>query len=154
MVTDVIEKQVVLRAPRSRVWKALSNAKEFGSWFGTKLEGGEFTPGAHVQGPITHKGYEHLMWNVTIERVEPEWHLSWRWHPSAIDANVDYSGEPTTLVVFELTEVPEGTLLRVTESGFDRLPPERRAYAFRSNEEGWQIQTENIAKHLGVSSGG
>jgi uncharacterized protein YndB with AHSA1/START domain len=146
--TDRIEKQILLRATRSRVWRAVSDYKQFGEWFRVALEG-PFAPGARVRGKVTYPGYEHVTFEVQVERVEPERLLSWRWHPAAIEAGVDYSKEPTTLVVFELEEQPGGTLLKVVESGFDRLPPARRANAFRMNEQGWTAQTENVRRFLG-----
>jgi uncharacterized protein YndB with AHSA1/START domain len=149
MSTDRIEKTVVLRAPRSRVWRAITNSEEFGSWFGVKLEGG-FSPGARVTGRITIPGYEHVVMDVTVERVEPERLFSYRWHPYAIEPGVDYSGEPTTLVEFRLEEVTEGTRLTVTESGFDRIPAARRAEAFRMNDQGWTGQLKNIERHVGT----
>src|SRR5262245_5411189 len=112
--TDRIQKQVLLRAPRERVWRALTDAKEFGSWFGVDLTGA-FAPGARNSGRITIKGYEHVTMNVTVERMEPQRLFSWRWHPGSTPPT---PGEPTTLVVFELADAPEGTLLTVTESGF------------------------------------
>jgi uncharacterized protein YndB with AHSA1/START domain len=147
MSIDRIEKSVVLKAPRSRVWRALSDAKEFGIWFGVKLEGA-FTPGARVSGRITIPGYEHVTMDVTVERVEPEHLFSYRWHPYAIEPDVDYSGEPTTLVEFRLEEVEGGTRLTVVESGFDRIPEARRALAFRMNEGGWAAQIKNIERHV------
>ncbi len=126
-VPDRIEKQVVLKAPRSRVWRALADAGEFGSWFGADLSGQTFAPGARVRGPITYPGYEHLVMEVVVDRVEPERLLSFRWHPNAHDPAADYSQEETTLVVFTLEEVPGGTRLTVVESGFDRIPLARRA---------------------------
>jgi uncharacterized protein YndB with AHSA1/START domain len=149
--TDRIEKQVLLRAPRSRVWRALTETKEFGQWFGVKLTG-TFTPGAQLRGQVTHKGYEHLTLELTVERVEPERLFSWRWHPNAIDPAADYSAEPTTLVVFELEEVAGGTLLTVVESGFDRLPAARRDQAYSGNDGGWTMQMEFIARHVGQAS--
>jgi uncharacterized protein YndB with AHSA1/START domain len=149
--TDRIEKQVLLRAPRSRVWRALTETKEFGQWFGVKLTG-TFTPGAQLRGQVTHKGYEHLTLELTVERVEPERLFSWRWHPNAIDPAADYSAEPTTLVVFELEEVTGGTLLTVVESGFDRLPAARRDQAYSGNDGGWTMQMEFIARHVGQAS--
>ncbi|AXE92430.1 SRPBCC family protein [Paraburkholderia terricola] len=146
--TDRIEKQILLKAPRSRVWGALSNAEEFGAWFGVNFSGKQFVAGQSVQGNITYPGYEHLVMDVTVERIEPEYHLSWRWHPAAVDVSVDYSVEPTTLVVFELTEVDSGTLLRVVESGFDQIPAARRDEAFRMNSGGWEQQLVNIEKHV------
>ena len=146
--TDRIEKQILLKAPRSRVWRALSNAEEFGNWFGVNLTGKQFVAGQSVKGNITYPGYEYLVMDVHVERVEPEHHLSWRWHPAAVDIRVDYSPEPTTLVVFELTEVASGTLLRVVESGFDQLPAGRREEAFRMNNGGWEEQMANIEQHV------
>jgi uncharacterized protein YndB with AHSA1/START domain len=145
--TDRIEKQILLRAPRSRVWRALSDSKEFGTWFGVALSG-PFVLGGTVRGKVTHPGYEHLNFELAIETMEPERRLSWRWHPAAIEAGVDYSKEPTTLVVFELEEQGGGTLLKVVESGFDRLPAARRAKAFRMNEDGWGKQIKNVEQHL------
>jgi uncharacterized protein YndB with AHSA1/START domain len=144
--TDRIQKQVVVRAPRSRVWRALTNAKEFGTWFGVRTEG-PFTPGARVTGAVTHKGYEHLTWDVTIEAVEPERRFSWRWHPGEVNAS-DCVGEPSTLVVFELQDVEGGTLVTVVETGFDGLPAARRGAAYRSNDEGWGAQMEAIRRHV------
>ena len=146
-MTDRIEKRVVLRAPQSRVWRAIANAEEFGAWFGVKLERG-FSPGARVEGRITAPGYEHVTMKLVIENVEPERLLSFRWHPYAIEPGVDYSGEPTTLVEFQLKEVAGGTELTVVESGFDRIPLARRAEAFRMNESGWGEQIENIERYV------
>jgi uncharacterized protein YndB with AHSA1/START domain len=150
---DRIEKQIRLRAPRARVWRALTDPEEFGAWFGVRLAGaGRFAPGKRFSGPIAHQGYEHLTWEVTIERMEPERLLAWRWHPYAVDPSVDYSNEPTTLVVFELEEVPDGTLLTVVESGFDAIPASRRDEAYRRNGDGWAWQVESIARHLAAAS--
>lgn len=146
--TDRIEKQILLKAPRSRVWRALSNAEEFGNWFGMDFTGKRFVSGQPVQGRITYPGYEHVVMDLVIERIEPEHHLSWRWHPHAVDMSVDYSPEPMTLVVFELTELDSGTLLKVVESGFDRIPVARRQEAFRMNSGGWEHQMFNIEKHV------
>lgn len=147
MGTDRIEKTVFLRAPRSRVWRAIATADEFGKWFGVKLEGA-FAPGARVSGRITTPGYEHVIMEITIERVDPERLFSYRWHPNAIDPSVDYSGEPMTLVEFRLEEVPGGTKLTVVESGFDRIPVSRRAEAFRMNDHGWAEQLKNIERYV------
>ncbi|MFM0284307.1 SRPBCC family protein [Paraburkholderia sediminicola] len=146
--TDRIEKQILLKAPPSRVWRAVSNAEEFGNWFCVDFSGKKFVAGQSIQGNITYPGYEHLVMDVLVERIEPERHLSFRWHPAAVDASVDYSPEPTTLVVFELSEVDSGTLLRVIESGFDRIPAARRAEAFRMNSGGWEEQMVNIEKYV------
>src|ERR1041385_3145229 len=118
---DRIEKKIVLQAPRARVWQALADYQAFGEWFRVKLNG-PFVPGARLSGQVLHKGYEHCRFEITVEKMEPERLLSWRWHPHAIDQKVDYSGEPTTLIVFELQDVPGGTLLTVVESGFDAIP--------------------------------
>ena len=145
--TDRVEKQVVLRAPRSRVWRALANAEEFGAWFGMKLEGG-FAPGASIKGLITMPGHELVTIEIAIERMDPESRLSYRWHPYPVESAVDYSSEPTTLVEFQLDEVAGGTQLTVVESGFDRIPLARRAEAFRMNDAGWAEQLENIARYV------
>lgn len=151
--TDRIEKKVLLRAPRARVWRALTDAKEFGQWFGVDLADG-FTPGARVKGKISsmHKGYEGLPFEITIERMEPERLFSYRWHPYAHDPKADYSSEPTTLVTFELKETGEGTMLTVVESGFDRIPLARRAEAYRMNDQGWAAQMTSIERHVAQGS--
>jgi uncharacterized protein YndB with AHSA1/START domain len=144
---DRIEKEILLRAPRSRVWRALTDAEQFGSWFRVKLDGG-FAVGERVTGRITYPGYEHLTFEATVERMDAEQLFAFRWHPYAVDPKVDYSAEPSTLVEFRLEEKPEGTLLRVVESGFERLPPGRRDEAFRSNSQGWDEQLQNIRRHV------
>jgi uncharacterized protein YndB with AHSA1/START domain len=146
--TDRIEREILLKAPRSRVWRALSNAEEFGNWFGMDLKGKTFEAGKTVHARIIYPGYEHLVCEMVIERIEPERLLSWRWHPGAIDPAFDYSGETRTLVVFELEEVDSGTLVRLVETGFDGLPPARRLDAFRLNSGGWETQMKNIEKHV------
>ena len=146
--TDCIEREILLKAPRSRVWRALANAREFGDWFGVALKGKTFAAGQHVQGHITYPGYEHIMFDVLIEDMEPERLLSFRWHPYAVDPAFDYSQETTTLVVFELKETEGGTLLSVVESGFDDIPASRRSEAFRMNSDGWDEQMKNIEKHV------
>ena len=146
--TDRIERKVMINAPRSRVWRAVADAGELGDWFGVNFKGKKFSAGQHIQGKITYPGYEHLTMEVLIERIQPEQLLSWRWHPAAIDPNVDYSQEPTTLVVFELQEVDGGTMLSVVESGLDKIPLARRADVFRMNSSGWDEQMENIKKHV------
>ena len=148
---DRIERKIFLRAPPSRVWRALSDAAEFGSWFGVDFKGKAFVPGKHVQGKITYPGYEHIVMDVLVERMEQERLLSWRWHPAAVDPSVDYSQEPATLVVFELAEADGGTMLTVVESGFEKIPPARRATAFRMNSSGWEQQMQNIEKHVAAS---
>jgi len=158
MCADRITKQVTLRASPRRVWKALSDSREFGEWFGIRF-GGPFVAGATVRGVITATqadpevakamaAWEGTPYSITIERMEPERLFSYRWHPHSIDQTVDYSQEPTTLVVFELKAVPEGTLLTVTESGFDQIPAHRRKAAFDANEGGWGVQVVLIGKHL------
>jgi uncharacterized protein YndB with AHSA1/START domain len=145
--TDRIEKKILLRAPRSRVWRALTDAEEFGTWFRVKLDGG-FAEGRRMIGKVTHPGYEGVKFELWVERMAAEELFSYRWHPYAIDPAVDYSKEPTTLVEFRLAEAPEGTMLTVVESGFDKVPAERRAEAFRMNSEGWAAQAENIRRHV------
>lgn len=145
--TDRIEKNVVLRAPVSRVWRALTDHQEFGAWFQVKLEG-PLAPGATVRGKITHPGFEHVQLELKVEKVEPQRYFSYRWHPYAVDTKVDYSKEPPTLVEFLLEEASGGTALRIIESGFDRLPEHRRAEAFRMNDSGWTAQARNIERHV------
>jgi uncharacterized protein YndB with AHSA1/START domain len=143
--TDRIQKTTIIRAPRSRVWRALTDFKQFGQWFQARVEG-PFVAGQPAQGPVTYPGYEHLRFEVLVEQMEPERLFSWRWHPGG-DSYIDPS-EPSTLVVFELEEVPEGTRLTVTETGFDQIPVSRRTKAYRENDEGWTGQLENLRKYL------
>jgi uncharacterized protein YndB with AHSA1/START domain len=145
--TDRIEKKVALRAPLARVWRALSNSKEFSEWFGVKLDGA-FVEGATIRGKITNPGYEHMTMDLMIERIEPETYFAYRWHPYAIDPKVDYSQEPTTLVEFRLEETDDGTSLTIVESGFDRIPAARRAEAFRMNDQGWAGQAKRIERYV------
>jgi uncharacterized protein YndB with AHSA1/START domain len=148
--TDRIEKTILLRAPRARVWRAIANAEEFGTWFLVKLAG-PFVAGARVRGEITHPAYKGFSFELFVERIEPERLFSYRWHPYAVDPAVDYSAEPTTLVEFRLEEVADGTQLTIVESGFDALPPARRATAFKMNESGWAEQLKNIERHVAAS---
>ncbi|HJV90320.1 MAG TPA: SRPBCC family protein [Holophagaceae bacterium] len=145
--TDSIRKEIHLRAPRTRVWKALSDAGEFGTWFGMNLEG-SFAPGQSIHGRITHPGFDHIHLELVVERMEPERLFSYRWHPYPMDMKRDYSKEPMTLVEFRLESVEDGTHLTVVESGFDRLPAERRDEAFRMNEGGWTSQMKRIERHV------
>lgn len=145
--TDRIEEKILLRVPRARVWRALTDAEEFGAWFGVKLAG-VFTPGVTVKGKITEKEYEDIQFEIAVERIEPQRLFSWRWHPYAVDPDVDYSAEPPTLVVCELEEGADGTVLTLVESGFDRIPAARRAEAYRMHEEGWAAQMKSIEKYL------
>ena len=145
--TDRIEKTAVLGAPRSRVWRALTNAEEFGTWFRARLSG-TFAEGVTLRGPITYPGYEHLTLEIQIERMEPERYLAYRWRPNAVDPKQDYSAEPTTLVEFTLEDTAGGTRLTLVESGFDKLPPARRDEAWRSNDSGWSEQMQNVRRYV------
>jgi uncharacterized protein YndB with AHSA1/START domain len=158
MTTDRIEKTVLLRAPHDRVWRAITDAKQFGTWFGVELDG-PFAAGQRITGRIVptqvdaavakeQEPFTGLAVEWTVDRIEPMRVFSFRWHPFAVDPKVDYSREPTTLVMFELEEVPGGTRLTITESGFDQIPLERRAKAFAANEGGWAAQAELIALYL------
>lgn len=140
--TDRIERQVEINAPVRRVWQALTDHREFGEWFRVILEG-PFVPGESTRGQVTYPGYEHLPFEVFVERLEPERYFSFRWHPSA-----DGRAEPTTLVEFHLEPTEAGTRLRVTESGFDALPADRRDEAYRLNERGWTEQMDNIVRYV------
>lgn len=165
---DRIEKQVILRAPPSRVWKAIADAREFGRWFGVRLDG-EFAAGKSITGTfdarldeaaiVEHQKRLGLppskvrlpgagMVFCTVERIEPERRFSFRWVPYGIDAEADPRNEPTTLVEFTLEPVPEGTRLTIVESGFERVPAHRRERAFRMNEGGWAAQVENVRNHV------
>ena len=150
-MSDRIEKTVELKAPVSRVWRALTDHHEFGKWFRVQLDG-PFVPGQVSRGHITYPGYEHLRWEAVVVKMQPERLFSFSWHPYAIDPNEDYSAEPPTLVEFTLEKTATGTLLRIVESGFDKLPSWRRDEAFRMNDKGWGIQLENIAQHVGQTS--
>jgi uncharacterized protein YndB with AHSA1/START domain len=143
--TDRIEKRVVVRASRSRVWRAISTAKQFSSWFRIRLDG-EFAEGATVRGRITAPGYEHLRMEILIERIEPERYFAYRWHP--IDPAVDNSSESTTLVEFTLEDADGGTAVTIVESGFDRVPLARRAEEFRMHDQGWAEEMENLVRHV------
>jgi uncharacterized protein YndB with AHSA1/START domain len=147
MSNDRIEKQIELKAPVSRVWRALTDYREFGEWFRVNLEG-PFVAGKVAGGYITWPGYEHLRMEVVVEKIEPERFFSYTWHPYSIDPKVDYSQETPTLVEFTLEKSAKGTLLKVTESGFDKIPSARRAEAFRMNENGWTQQVKNIESHV------
>ena len=146
--TDRIEKRFQVTASRSRVWRAIANAEEFGTWFGMKLDR-PFAPGATVVGHITIPGYEHVAVEMLVETVEPEGYFAYRWHPYAVDPATDYTSEPMTLVEFRLEEASGGTAITIVESGFDRLPASRRAEAFRMNESGWAGQSKKLASHVG-----
>ncbi|MDD5332351.1 MAG: SRPBCC family protein [Rhodoferax sp.] len=147
--TDRIERSVVINAPRARVWRALSNAEDFGTWFGANLKGQTFAPGQRARGQITHCGHEHVWFDVVIERIEAPELLSYRWHPYAIDPSVDYTKEQPTRVTFTLKDAPgNATLLTVVESGFDKVAPQRRLEAFRMNGRGWAVQLDNVARHV------
>lgn len=158
MNTDRIEKKILLRASRTRVWRALTNSTEFGTWFGMSFDG-PFGPGAKMNGVIVgtkvnaevaalQKPHEGKKFEITIERMEPERLFSFRWHPHAVDSSVDYSAEPTTLIEFTLAEKPEGILLTVTESGFDQIPLARRAEAFTANEQGWGLVIKLVEEYI------
>jgi uncharacterized protein YndB with AHSA1/START domain len=150
-MTDRIEKTIELKAPVSRVWRALTDYQEFGKWFRVRLEG-PFVPGQITRGQITYPGYEHVRWEAIVQKMEPERLFSFTWHPYAVDPKQDYSNEPATLVEFTLEKTANGTLLRIVESGFDKLPSKRREDALRMNERGWSVQLENIAQHVGQAS--
>jgi uncharacterized protein YndB with AHSA1/START domain len=145
--TDRIEKSIELKAPVSRVWRAITDYREFSEWFNVRLES-PFEEGKTTVGRITHPGYEHMTMQVVVKTIEPEKLFSYYWHPYAVDMNFDYSREPMTLVEFRFEEIPDGTLLTITESGFDSIPAERREEAFRMNSSGWTAQSNNIAAYV------
>jgi len=147
-MNDRIEKRMELAAPVSRVWRALTDHREFGEWFRVELEA-PFAPGRESRGHITYPGHEHIQWRAVVRDMVPERLFSFTWHPYAIEPGVDYSGEVPTLVEFRLEPHGDGTLLTVTESGFDRIPAHRRDEAFRMNDGGWAEQMQNIKRHVG-----
>lgn len=160
--TDRIQKRVVLRAPLERVWRAISDAAQFGTWFGVAFDG-TFAPGKAIRGKIvptkvdqevakSQESYAGTAFDFTVDRIEPMKLFSFRWHPFAVDPGVDYSGEPTTLVTFELVAVAEGTELTITESGFDRIPASRRTKAFEMNDQGWSAQIKLVEKYVARAS--
>jgi uncharacterized protein YndB with AHSA1/START domain len=147
IMKNTIEKQVELKAPVSKVWRALTDYKQFGEWFGWKLET-PFAPGKVASGILSCCGDEHQRYEMTVQKIEPESYFSYTWHPYAFDPAVDYSKEPTTLIEFRLQPKGAGTLLSVRESGFDKLPKHRLEEAFPRNEGGWGFQLENIQKYV------
>jgi uncharacterized protein YndB with AHSA1/START domain len=146
-----IEKRIELKAPVSRVWSALTDHHQFGKWFRVKLDG-PFVPGQISRGNITFPGYEHIKWEAVVQKMEPELLFSFTWHPYAIDPKIDYAKETPTLVEFRLEATATGTLLLLTESGFDKVPADRRAEAFRMNDGGWTQQMKNIEEHVTKTS--
>jgi uncharacterized protein YndB with AHSA1/START domain len=146
-----IEKRIELKAPVSRVWRALTDYREFGEWFRVKLDE-PFVAGEKSHGFITWPGYEHIEWNAVVKAIEPERLFSFTWHPYGIDPKIDYTKETPTLVEFRLEKIATGTLLTVTESGFDKVPSDRRAEAFRMNDNGWAQQIKNIEAHVDGAS--
>jgi uncharacterized protein YndB with AHSA1/START domain len=150
-MNDRIEKRIELKAPISRVWRALTDHREFGEWFQVKLDG-PFQPGKVSKGHIIYPGYEHLKWEAVVQKMEPETLFSFTWHPYAVDPKVDYSKETPTLVEFRLEKTASGTLLLLTESGFDKIPTDRRLEAFRRNDGGWTEQMKNMERHVSQTS--
>ncbi len=146
--TDRIEKEIVLKAPRSRVWNAIANAQEFGAWFKVDMSGVEFRAGQPAVGKMTYPGFEGHPFEIVIDRIEPERLFSFKWHPYGIDPNYDYSTEPMTLIEITLEEIAGGTKLTIVESGFDAIPLSRRAEAFRMNSGGWAMQLQNIEAYV------
>jgi uncharacterized protein YndB with AHSA1/START domain len=147
--TDQLEKRIELHAPIARVWRALTDHKEFGQWFKVNLES-PFVPGKPTRGKLTYPGFEHMTIEVVVQKMEPPRLFSYHWHPYAIDPKTDYSREKPTLVEFKL-EQTACTLLVVTESGFDSIPAARRDEAFRMHTNGWAEQLTNIQAHLANS---
>jgi len=146
-MNDHIEKRIEVKASVSRVWRALADYREFGEWFRVKLDG-PFVPGEVSRGHITYPGYEHVKWEAVVQKMEPERLFSFTWHPYSVDPKIDYSKEASTLVEFRLEKTDSGTLLLLTESGFDKIPSDRRLEAFRRNDGGWTEQMKNIENHV------
>jgi uncharacterized protein YndB with AHSA1/START domain len=150
-VENQIKKQIEIAAPVSRVWRTLTDSRQLGEWFLVKMDG-PFVAGQPVGGQITHPGYEHVRMEIVVMAIEPETLFSYTWHPYSIDPKVDYSNEESTLVEFRLEATAGGTLLTVTETGFDKIPAARRAVAFRMNDGGWAQQVKNIQAYVGKTS--
>ena len=148
---DRIEKHIEIAAPVSRVWQALTDSRQFGEWFLVKMDG-PFVAGKPVAGQITHPGYEHVRMEIVIKAIEPQTLFSFTWHPYAVDPKVDYAQEESTLIEFRLTATAAGALLTVTESGFDKIPAERRAEAILRNDSGWAQQMKNIQAYVTKAS--
>lgn len=162
MTPDRIEKKVLLHAPLERVWRAIADSEEFGTWFGVAFDG-PFVAGVHLSGRIVptrvdpevaklQQPHEGKRFEFYVEEIVPRRSISFRWHPYAIEPGVDYTKEPMTRIMFELEEVEGGVLLTISESGFDRIPLERRAKAFAANDGGWTKQTELVAEYLAVQT--
>ena len=162
MTPDRIEKRVVLRAPLARVWQAIANSQQFGTWFGIAFDG-PFVAGAHLTGKITptrvdpevaalQQPHAGKTFGFHVEAIDPMRSIAFRWHPFAIDPAIDLTQEPTTLIIFELEETEGGTRLTISQSGFDRIPLERRAKAFAANDGGWAKQTMLLAKYLAAET--
>ncbi|GAA0270179.1 SRPBCC family protein [Pseudomonas rhodesiae] len=147
-VLDRIERKILLNASRKKVWDALTDAEQFGQWFGIALKGKAFAEGETVEAPITYPGYEHVIWKARIERILPQTLFSFRWHPFAVDDTIDYDKENPTLVEFTIEDHAPGILLRVVESGFNEIPDARRQKAFKMNSRGWDEQMGNIENFL------
>lgn len=158
MTTDMISKTIVLKAPRDRVWSAISDSEKFGAWFGVQFEG-PFVAGQSLAGKIvptkvdpevaaSQEPYAGTQFDISVVAVDPQDRVAFRWHPGHVDPSVDYSKEPTTLVELVLTDAPNGTRLTVTESGFDAIPLERRAKVFELNEGGWEAQMMLVSKYI------
>lgn len=146
-MTDSLERTVDLAAPIARVWRALTDHVEFGSWFRVAIEA-PFAVGETATGFITHKGYEHVRWAARVVAMDAPHRFAFTWHPYAVDPAVDYEAEEPTLVEFRLEPLGQGTRLTLTESGFDRIPAHRRDEAFRMNGGGWAAQMDNIRAHV------
>jgi uncharacterized protein YndB with AHSA1/START domain len=146
-MNNQIEKRIELKASVSRVWRALTDYREFGEWFRVKLDG-PFVPGEVSHGHITWPGYEHLEWEAVVQKMEPERLFSFTWHPYSVDPKIDYSKETPTLVEFRLEKTASGTLLLLTESGFDKIPSDRLLEALRRNDGGWTQQMKNIETYV------
>lgn len=148
-MTDRIEKTIELRAPIARVWRALTNHEEFGAWFRVRLDG-PFVVGRITTGQITYEGYEHMKWRSRVERMDEPHLFSFSWsHPEDPADETQLQSAPETRVEFRLEEIPTGTRLTIVESGFEALPPNRRATVMRENDHGWHLQTDNIKAYVG-----
>ncbi len=142
-----IERRVEINAPIAKVWEVIIDHKKFGEWFRCKLDQ-PFKEGEVSTGMMTFPGAEHVKWNAKVIKIESERCLEFSWPPYIEDETVDLSNEPWLNCRFELESIPGGTLLTITESGFDKLSPVIRDDARRGNEQGWEIQAGHILEYV------
>lgn len=143
---NMIERQIEIKAPVAKVWKALTDSQLFGQWFNANIQT-PFVVGKTSVAMNTSKGFEMKM-EFHVKEIRPQTYFSYAWTPFPMDRTFDYSKEEPTLVEFFLEETKAGTLLKVKESGFNKITASRRAEAFKMHTGGWEAQLKNIEKFL------